>query len=170
MNGTECIFPDVFVQALIDSGHKVECCPRSAITTFGLACCIKEMDDSWTNVPIAYFFRTGYERSDQRPAYFSAPHGGMDMKIDGPLVGSDPTTGQPYNCNIQFYMAIGTLERFIFDVRSCVLITTSEKLCFVLRPIVDLQRDCVVGIVITTLTFRGSNRYQQQMFTTSKQP
>jgi hypothetical protein len=115
MNHRECHFPDEFVQALMDSGHDIECCPRSAITSFGLACCIKETDGSWTNVPIAYFFRTGYERYDQRPAYFSAPHGGIDMKINGPLVGSDPITGQPHKCNIQFYMAIGTfhLEPFL---------------------------------------------------------
>lgn len=119
INNKECQFPDEFVEALMESGHTIECCPRSAITTFGLACCIKETDGSWTNVPIAYFFRTGYERFDQRPAYFSAPHGGMDMKIDGPLVGSDPTTGQPHKCNIQFYMAIGT---FGILMVKCVLL------------------------------------------------
>ena len=105
-----CQFPDEFVQALMDAGHTIEVCPRSAITTFGLACCIKEEEDddsSWTNVPVAFFFRTGYERTfDQRPAYFSAPHGGMDMKIAGPLVGTDAATGKPHRCDIQFYMAI----------------------------------------------------------------
>jgi hypothetical protein len=108
MNKKDCQFPDEFVHALIDSGHTIEVCPRSAITTFGLACCVKEDNGSWTNIPIAYFFRTGYERFDQRPAYFSAPHGGIDMKIEGPLVGTIPATGRPQKCDIQFYMAIGT--------------------------------------------------------------
>ncbi|KAG7369763.1 hypothetical protein IV203_027509 [Nitzschia inconspicua] len=106
IKGRDCNFPDEFVQALIDTGHTIEVCPRSAITTFGLAFCVKEEDDSWTNVPIAYFFQTGYERFDQRPAFFSAPHGGIDMKIKGPLVGTDPTTGESQKCDIQFYMAI----------------------------------------------------------------
>lgn len=107
MNGKDCHFPDEFVEALMDSGHHIEVCPRSAITTFGMACCIKEDDDSWTNIPIAFLLRTGYERYDQRPTYFSAPHGGIDMKIEGPLVGTDPMTGKPRPCDIQFYMAIG---------------------------------------------------------------
>jgi hypothetical protein len=80
MNGKDCLFPDEFIGALIDSDHKIEVCPRSAITTFGLALCIKEDDSSWSNVPLGFFFRTGYERNDRRPAYFSAPHGGMDLK------------------------------------------------------------------------------------------
>ena len=81
MNGKNCLFPDEFIGALLDSDHKIEVCPRSAITTFGLALCIKEDDSSWSNVPLGFFFRTGYERSDRRPAYFSAPHGGMDLKV-----------------------------------------------------------------------------------------
>jgi hypothetical protein len=106
MNGKDCHFPDEFVKALMDSGHCIQICPRSAITTFGMACCIKEDDGSWTNVPVAFFLRTGYERSDQRPTYFSAPHGGVDMTIEGPLVGRNPKTGKLQRCDIQFYMAI----------------------------------------------------------------
>jgi hypothetical protein len=106
MNGRSCVGPDHFVQALVDSGHSVEVCPRSSITTFGLAACVKEEDDTWTNIPIAFFCRTGYERFDQRPAYFACPHGGIDMQIEGPLVGVDENTGKSRKCNIQFYMAI----------------------------------------------------------------
>jgi hypothetical protein len=105
MIGKDCFYPDEFFQALLDSGHTMEVCPRSAITTFGLAACVREEDGSFTNIPLAFFLRTGYERYDQRPAYFSCPHGGIDMKIVGPLVGCDEN-GSPNKCNIQFYMAI----------------------------------------------------------------
>ena len=106
MNGNDCIFPDEFIEALLDSGHSIEVCPRSALTTFGVAVCVKEKDDSWTNIPIAFFFRSGYESSRRRPAYFSPLHGGIDLKIEGPLVGFDESTGKSRKCDIQFYMAI----------------------------------------------------------------
>lgn len=106
MNGTSCVNPDDFVLALLDNGHSVEVCPRSSITTFGLAACVKEEDDSWTNIPIAFYCRTGYERFDQRPSYLACPHGGIDVQIEGPLVGVDENTGKSRKCNIQFYMAI----------------------------------------------------------------
>mmetsp|Transcript_11117 Transcript_11117/g.25852 ORF Transcript_11117/g.25852 Transcript_11117/m.25852 type:complete len:689 (+) Transcript_11117:234-2300(+) len=105
-NGTDCSFPDEFVRALRDSGHTIEVCPRSTITTFGMAACVKEPDGSWTNIPVAFFFRTGYESSRQRPAYFHALHGGIDMNIKGPLVGVNEATGKSRRCDIQFYMAI----------------------------------------------------------------
>lgn len=67
-----------------------------------MAACVKEDDGSWTNIPIAFFFRTGYEQKDGKPAYFSAPHGGLDMSItSGPLLGKDGN-----KCDIQFYVAI----------------------------------------------------------------
>ena len=100
MNGIDCTLPDEFLKVLCDSGHTIEVCPRSTITTFGMAACVKEVDGSWTNIPIAFFFRTGYESHRQRPAYYHALHGGIDLKIEGPLV------GQSNKCNIQFYMAI----------------------------------------------------------------
>lgn len=106
LGGRNCTFPDEFIQALLDTGHQIEVCPRSTITTFGLAVCIKEEDGSWTNVPIGFFFRSGYERMNRRPVYFATPHGGIDLMIQGPLVGSNETTGQPNKCNIQFYLAI----------------------------------------------------------------
>lgn len=99
-NGHESTFPDEFVQALERNGHTIQVCPRSTITTFGIAACVKEDDGSWTNIPIAFFFRTGFEDRNGKPAYFAAPHGGLDMKIRGPLV------GEGNNCDIQFYVAI----------------------------------------------------------------
>jgi len=106
MSGTDCTFPDEFIQALCDSGHSIEVCPRSTTTTFGMGACVKEADGSWTQIPIAFFFRTGYESGRQRPAYWHALHGGIDLKIEGPLVGVDKITGVSNKCGIQFYMAI----------------------------------------------------------------
>ena len=92
--------PHSFLWALLETGHEVEVCPRSAITTFGVGACVKEKDGSWTNIPLSYFFRTGYENESGRPAHAGVPHGGMDLTISGPLV------GKKSKCNIQFYMAI----------------------------------------------------------------
>jgi hypothetical protein len=106
-NGQDCYYPDEFLQVLMDTGHSIEVCPRSTITTFGVAACVKEDDDSWTHIPIGFFFRTGFERHDGRPSYFVAPHGGMDLSIrGGALVGTNETTGKPNKCDIQFYVAI----------------------------------------------------------------
>ncbi|VEU45151.1 unnamed protein product [Pseudo-nitzschia multistriata] len=106
MDGKNCVFPDQFVEVLYDTGHSIEVCPRSTITTFGLAACVKEKDGSWTNIPLAFFFRTGYESSHRRPAYFHPLHGGIDLSIEGALVGNNKDTGEPRKCDIQFYMAI----------------------------------------------------------------
>jgi len=106
MNGIDCTLPDEFLKVLCDSGHTIEVCPRSTITTFGMAACVKEADGSWTNIPVAFFFRTGYESHRQRAAYLHALHGGIDMNIKGPLVGTDRNTGLSNKCDIQFYMAI----------------------------------------------------------------
>ena len=56
--------PWEFVQALQDSGHNVEVVPTSRMTTFGLALCVKEKDDSWSNIPLGVFLETGYEDKD----------------------------------------------------------------------------------------------------------
>jgi hypothetical protein len=89
-----------FLWALAETGHDVRACPRGANTTFGMAACVKEKDGSWTNLPLAYFLRTGYENESSRPSHTALPHGGMDLGISGPLVGKGS------KCNIQFYMAI----------------------------------------------------------------
>ena len=94
-------YPQDFVQALLDSGHTVEMCPRAHMTSFGLAVCVKERNGTWSNVPIGIFLQSGYERGeDNRPAHYIMPHGGMDLRLTGPLVGKDG------RCDIQFYMAI----------------------------------------------------------------
>ena len=101
----ECRQPGAFVEELVRCGHSVEVVPRQTITTFGMAACIKESDGSWSNVPIAFFFRTGYDRSDGRPAHFAAPHGGLDLTLKGPLV-PKRQDGSDGRCDIQYYMAI----------------------------------------------------------------
>jgi hypothetical protein len=104
----KCYYPANFLQSLLDVGHTVEVVPRAAITTFGISTCIKEEDGTWSNIPIACFLKTGYERADGRPAHFWAPHGGMDLTLKGPLVGKRQD-GKDGKCDIQFYMAIDGL-------------------------------------------------------------
>ena len=101
-HGLACRFPDEFIEALMKD-HTIEVCPRTTITTFGIAACVKE-DETWINIPLALFFRTGYEQSNGKPTYFSAPHGGLDLSItSGPLVGNRCDGGR---LDIQFYVAI----------------------------------------------------------------
>ena len=106
--GKTCVFPEELIQGLVDMGHKVEVCPRAMVTNFGLQCCVKEEDGSFTYIPSALMLRTGIERtSDSKPAYFAAPHGGMDLNISGPLVGKGTRPAW-----IQFYVSIGGLTCF----------------------------------------------------------
>jgi hypothetical protein len=100
MEGKTITSASAFVEALINSGHEIEVVPRGNFTTFGQAACVKEEDGSFTNIPIAYFLRTGYENEQAQPAHVAIPHGGMCLVINGPLVGKSE------KCNIQFYMAI----------------------------------------------------------------
>lgn len=101
----KCLYPGMFLQSLMDGGHTVEVHPRAVITTFGISACIKEEDDTWSNIPIAFFLKSGYERADGRPAHFESPHGGMDLNLKGPLIGKRQD-GKDGKCDIQFYMAI----------------------------------------------------------------
>ena len=104
-NGKVCRFPEELIQALVDSGHTVEVCPRVIYTNFGMQLCLKEDDGSFTYIPTAVLLRTGVERTeDGRPAYFAAPHGGMDLNIRGPLVGRGSRPAW-----LQFYVSIGGL-------------------------------------------------------------
>lgn len=99
-NSTTCSSPEQLIQALVDCGHQVEVCPRVILTNFGMQLCVKEDDGSFSYIPTAVMLRTGIERtSDSKPTYFAAPHGGMDINISGPLIGSRG----PRPCWIQFY-------------------------------------------------------------------
>jgi len=130
INGIDCVYPDEFIKELCDCGHSVELCPRAAITTFGTSICVKEEDGSWTNIPFAIFFRTGYENSRQRPAYYHALHGGIDMTIKGPLVGEEEETGISNKCDVQFYMPVegmcGWHSNYNVDAPWMEMISTSR--------------------------------------------
>ena len=76
-----------------------ELCPRATPTTFGVALSVEEEDGSWKNIPVGLLLRTGYESADRRPSYYHLLHGGLDLKLEGPLVGRN-------KCDVQFYMAI----------------------------------------------------------------
>jgi len=90
--------PTELMQALIDMGHTIESCVRSNITTFGIAFCLKEKDDSWTNIPLAFFLHNGFTDKEGNDAYACMPHSGLNVEIrGGPLL---------QHCSIQHYIAI----------------------------------------------------------------
>jgi len=99
-NGKSCMFPEELLQAFIENGHTVDICPKVTLAVFGVFLCVKERDSSFSNIPICYQIRTGIEHSsDGRPSYFLAPHGGLEINISGPLVGSTNY------CAVQFYVS-----------------------------------------------------------------
>lgn len=99
--GERCLFPEELLTAMSRCGHTIEVCPRSMVTNFGMQLCVKEDDGSYTQVPTAMFLNTGIERSaDGQMTYFAAPHGGMDVRISGPMVGGG---GRP--AYLQFYVS-----------------------------------------------------------------
>lgn len=103
--GKKCLFPEELIQSLVDCGHQIKVCPRVLPTNFGLQFCVKEEDGSFTSIPTALFLLTGVERSsDNKPAYFAAPHGGMDVSISGPIVGKGYRPAW-----LQFYVSINGL-------------------------------------------------------------
>ena len=90
--------PTELIRALVDMGHSIESCVRSNITTFGIALCVKEKDNSWTNVPLAFFLHNGYSDAEGNEAYACMLHTGLNIKIrGGPLL---------HHCLIQHYIAI----------------------------------------------------------------
>ncbi|CAJ1951274.1 unnamed protein product [Cylindrotheca closterium] len=113
VSGITCHFPDEFVQALLKTGHQIEVCPRSTVTTFGLAACVKEKDGSFTGIPLGVFMRAGFEAENGDPLLFLGNHGGLDLSIRGPLVEKavqgHHLEGQSAKCDIQFYVSIDGL-------------------------------------------------------------
>jgi hypothetical protein len=90
--------PDDLMQALIDLGHTVEVCVRTHVTTFGIALCVKEEEDnSWTNIPLAFFMQNGYSDAKGKEAFVCLPHSGLNLEIRGPLLSKG---------SIQHYIAI----------------------------------------------------------------
>jgi hypothetical protein len=79
--------PSELVEALIDTGHSVETCVRTHLTTFGLALSIEEEGGSWTSVPLAYFMKSGYTDADGNQAFTCLPHSGLNLEVrGGPLL------------------------------------------------------------------------------------
>jgi hypothetical protein len=83
MQGKSIPKPGDFLQALIESGHTIEVFPTSRLTTFGVALCLKEPDDTWTNIPLRVFLESGYENKEGRPAPAMMPHSGIDLALSG---------------------------------------------------------------------------------------
>eukprot|EP00980_Cylindrotheca_fusiformis_P007693 scaffold1624_cov105-Cylindrotheca_fusiformis.AAC.4 len=108
LGGEQCQFPDEFIQALLDTKHKIEVCPRSTVTTFGFGVCVKEEDESFTNIPLGLFLRTGLEGQNGDPLFFGAKHGGMDLSIRGPLIDNiiESKDQKPGKCDVQFYVSL----------------------------------------------------------------
>jgi hypothetical protein len=106
--GKALIRPEAFVQCLLDSGHSFVACSKQHITSFGIGLSIKEKDGSWSSIPLALFYQTGYADENGREVHASCPHGGMELNISGPLIGTDKN-GNPSNCSLANFMAIDGL-------------------------------------------------------------
>lgn len=79
-NSQICRFPEQFIEALMQNGHKVEICPKVTNAAFGLFLCVKEKD-GFVNIPTCLQIRTGVERSsDNCPSYFIAPRKCLELK------------------------------------------------------------------------------------------
>uniref|UniRef100_A0A7S3L2K5 Uncharacterized protein n=1 Tax=Amphora coffeiformis TaxID=265554 RepID=A0A7S3L2K5_9STRA len=104
-NGPKMTKPSELVQALMDSGHKIEVVPTSRLTTFGLALCVKEPNGQWTNVPLGVFLESGFEDEHGNASPAMMPHSGLDMYITGPLAGSR-ADGTPSTLRIQHFIGI----------------------------------------------------------------
>ena len=104
-NASEITTPCDFIQALIDSGHRVVTCIQTQPTTFGMSLCVKEVvsDDhhhQWKNIPLGYFLQTGLSDIKGNEAYVCLPHSGLSLEISKGAVIHDA------NISIQHYMAI----------------------------------------------------------------
>lgn len=97
--------PSELIQALMDSGHRIEVVPTSRLTTFGVALCVKEPDNKWTNIPLGVFIESGFEDEDGQMAPAMMPHSGLDMYISGPLAGSR-ADASPSVLRIQHFIGI----------------------------------------------------------------
>ena len=117
--GNKITTPSDFIQALIESGHSVEVVPSSRITTFGVALCVKEDDNTWKNIPLAVFLESGYEDREGKMAPATMPHSGLDMSIQGPLAGSRGD-GTPSELKIQVSTAVYK-KAFGHSLRFCML-------------------------------------------------
>jgi len=145
-SGKECFFPEELIQALVDMGHKVEVCPRVIMTNFGMQICVKEEDGSFTYIPTTLMLRTGIERTkDGQAAYFSAPHGGMDLNISGPLIGKGTRPAW-----LQFYVSIGGLCCFHSDEDQDAPWAAKTSLAEIYSPEMSIKAIRMCAIVAVT--------------------
>jgi hypothetical protein len=109
--------PSELIQALMDMGHSVEACITTHPTSFGVALCVKEMDDSWTQLPLAYMLQTGCtNESNDDPssttrcleAVCALPHSGLNLEIyNGPLLFQSPSSSKgDGRMSIQHFMGV----------------------------------------------------------------
>lgn len=103
--GSAMTKPSELIQALMETGHKIEVVPTSRLTTFGLALCIKEPDHRWTNIPLGVFVESGFEDKDGNMAPAMIPHSGLDMYITGPFAGAR-ADGTPSTLRIQHFIGV----------------------------------------------------------------
>jgi hypothetical protein len=89
--------PSDFIQALIDAGHHIEVSIQTQPTTFGVALCVKEKDESWTNIPLAYFLQNDFSDFQENDCHVCLPHSGLNLEVHGPIMD---------NISIQHYIAI----------------------------------------------------------------
>jgi hypothetical protein len=97
--------PSEFIECLIEKVHEVDVVPTSRLTTFGVGLCVKEEDDSWTNVPLCVFLESGYEDKHGNMALAMMPHSGINMSIRGTLAGSR-RDGTPSELAVQHFIGI----------------------------------------------------------------
>lgn len=109
VNGKTVYHPEQLIQEMIHLHHSVNIVPQTQGTSFGLNICVKE-HNSWSYIPLGLFVRTGFEID--KPVYLCAQHGGISISIQGPLIGTNPSTGEPYKCDCQFYVGIEGLCGF----------------------------------------------------------
>jgi hypothetical protein len=92
--------PSDFVEALLASGYSVETLIQTQTTTFGVALCVREVDKTWTNIPLAFFLQDGFSDSAGNESFVGLPHSGLNLEIRGTSESLIPKV------SIQHYMAI----------------------------------------------------------------
>ena len=96
-DGDEITTPSALVEALMATGHTIETCVVSRVTSFGVGLSVKEDDASWSNIPLGYFVQSGFQDAQGNDAFTLLPHSGLVMTVRGPLM---------ENGNIQHFMGI----------------------------------------------------------------
>ena len=157
-NSPDITKPHDFIQALMQTGHKVTVCPRSAATTFGASFCVKNKDGDFYNIPLGFFFQSGYENKNCEPASFFLPHSGIDMDVSGPLVGKR-VDGTDARCNIQTYLAIEGMAGWHSNHNADVPWIQSINL----QPPLTKQADVAQAVRLCALSAVGLNTVSTDM-------